>query len=190
MPSKQSPVQALVADLQRLIKADPSNPNAGNFAVAISNIHAAEIRKDHEVGLWGRINVDANSLFARIAEEAHKTNDERTQEPPAPKPPTDKERREAAARFVKQAMAFDVAGALIQEASGFERLAELGREQQGGMVTAGVSERPSFTEAQRKKYRERATDLRDRAIKLLVDSGIDQFPDRSGHAMMAAGLRY
>ena len=183
MPSKKpSAITVLVDGLTRHINQDPKNPNAGNFAVAIASVYSATIVGEQYSQLWEKIRGDVELICDGAISKLREHAEDPDPESKRKKPLTKEERRAAAARFVKQSVAASVATALIHEAAGFERLAELGREPHG-QVTAGVSERPTFTEAQRKKYREHGTELRERATQLLSESGIENFPLTPPHAM-------
>lgn len=166
-----------------LAKKDPSHPNAGRFAQAAAIMLAQERQSEAQGQLVPICREAVGSMvkeIEKVAERQREYIDEREKreearrDPPAPKVLTDAERRAAFERMFEQNIAWDIAQDLVREASGLERLAQLGRQPQPfGNVTEGALIRATLDEAQRKLAHEQAVALRGRAVQVLVDAGAE-----------------
>lgn len=171
-PSNAEIAHALLDEVRR----DLNNPNAGNLARAAAELLTFETKIAHETTILKAIT-KAGPELAKIMEEFADRRDEKQRQlyeeqrrPPATERLTGPELVERMNEAVEQFSARAVAGKLLTDALSMELIAEVGREDAYNQSIVGNLERPLLSDAQRKGLRDKADDLRERAINLLVQA--------------------
>jgi hypothetical protein len=183
-----STMNELAEELVKFLRKNPSHPNAGSFAEAAAHLFAVQSGQARERSNWDRLLVEVPKLmsdleakFASAQEARLRKQDERAakkEKAEKAKPEMSKpERRAYFEQAIQQGIAQAVARDLIQEATGLEQLAAIGRSTRDfGKVTEGAIVRPTIDDSQRELAKKQAAQLKSRAVEVLVAAGCNPGP--------------